>query len=149
MIINGKINPPISDALITLKFPNNPALASLETKSDHGSFKFGPFDGSLNVEITAFKESYVFSEYDKVNQLFKAHKLCEIIAVVRDEQKNQLPGVSISIFKSDDRVHEMFFNSRYFCHYLVQKATAKILSQVTTVPSNIIHYHLDSTTCGL
>lgn len=95
MIINGKINPPISDAVITLKFPDNPAFVDLETKSDQsGSFKFGPFDGSLNVELTAFKESYVFSEYDKVNQLFKAHKLCEIIAVVRDEQKNLLPGVS-------------------------------------------------------
>lgn len=94
MIINGKINPPISDAVITLKFPNNPALRNIETQSDQtGSFKFGPFDGSLHVEITAYKESYVFSEYDKVNQLFKAHKLCEIIAVVRDEQKNLLPGV--------------------------------------------------------
>lgn len=94
MIINGKIVPPISDAVITLTFPNNPTLVNLETRSDQsGAFKFGPFDGSLNVELTAFKESYVFSEYDKTNQLFKAHKLCEIIAVVRDEQKNLLSGV--------------------------------------------------------
>lgn len=99
MIINGKINPPIGDALITLKFPDNPALGNLETKSDQsGSFKFGPLDGSLNVELTAFKESYVFSEYDKASQLFKAHKLCEIIAVVRDEQKNLLPGVKQFFF---------------------------------------------------
>lgn len=100
MIINGRINPPISDALITLKFPNNPTLANIETKSDQsGSFKFGPFDGSLNVELTAFKESYVFSEYDKTNQLFKAHKLCEIIAVVRDEHKNFLSGVTTQFLK--------------------------------------------------
>lgn len=94
MIINGKITPPIGDAVITLRFTDHPGLANLETKSDQsGSFKFGPFDGSLNVEVTAFKESYVFSEYDKATQQFSAHKLCEIIAVVRDEQKNLLPGV--------------------------------------------------------
>lgn len=106
MIINGKIVPPISDALITLKFPNNPALANLETKSDQtGSFKFGPFDGSLNVELTAYKESYVISDYDKANQLFKAHKLCEIIAVVRDDQKNLLSGVCNSFSKLEDRAY--------------------------------------------
>lgn len=69
-------------------------MPDIETTSNEaGTFKFGPFDGSLNVEMTAFKESYVFSDYDKTNQLFKAHKLCEVIAVVRDEQKNLLPGV--------------------------------------------------------
>lgn len=96
MIINGKISPPISDVLITLKFLYNPGLGNLEARSDQtGVFKFGPFDGSLNVQLTAYKESYVFSEYDKTNQMFHAHKLCEINAVVRDEQKNYLSGVCV------------------------------------------------------
>ncbi len=108
MIINGKILPPISDALITLRFPNNPAMGNIETKSDQtGSFKFGPFDGSLNVELTAFKESYVFSEYDKANQVFKAHKLCEIIAVVRDDQKNLLSGVCVNQSYRYHRPHSL------------------------------------------
>lgn len=95
LIIDGKINPPISDALITLSLPNNPTFLTLETTSNEkGVFKFGPLDAKSDYEIVATKESYVFTEFDRASQTFKAHKLCEIIASVKDEQGNLLSGVS-------------------------------------------------------
>lgn len=95
LIIDGKIIPPISGALITLSFPNQPTISSLETTSNEGGiFKFGPLDAKSDYEIVATKESYVFTEFDRASQTFKAHKLCEIIASVKDEQGNLLPGVS-------------------------------------------------------
>lgn len=63
----------------------------------NGQFKFGPLNANLAVKLSAFKESYVFSEYDSVRNEFKAHKLCEIIAIVKDEQANQLSGVLLSL----------------------------------------------------
>lgn len=65
--------------------------------SADGRFKFGPLNGNLNVSLSAFKESYIFSEYDSENGEFKAHKLCEVIATVKDEHGNNLPGVLVSL----------------------------------------------------
>lgn len=96
--MNGKIIPAIAGAAIKLSFPKDLNLAPLETTSDEqGFFKFGPLDTKLTVEITAEKESYVFSDYDHTTQSFTAHKLCEIIATIKDEQGNRLPGVSLMI----------------------------------------------------
>lgn len=64
------------------------------TSNANGQFKFGPLDSGVSYELSAEKESYVFAEYDMVTQTFKAHKLCEIIAIVQDEHGKQLPGVS-------------------------------------------------------
>lgn len=64
------------------------------TSNADGKFKFGPLDSGVTYEITAEKESYVFAAYDTVTQTFKAHKLCDIIAIVKDEQGNTLSGVS-------------------------------------------------------
>lgn len=102
LIINGKITPPIADAKITLSFPQNSELTALEViTSAAGTFKFGPLNGNLQVELTAYKESYVFTEYDTVRNEFKAHKLCEVIATVKDERGNLLPGVLLSLSGSE------------------------------------------------
>lgn len=98
LIINGKVTPPIADVKITLSFSQNPDMAPLEVLTNaNGQFKFGPLDGQLAVELSAFKESYVFSEYDSNRNEFKAHKLCEIIATVKDEQGAKLSGVLLSL----------------------------------------------------
>lgn len=98
LIINGKITPPIADVRVILKFPQNPDVTSLETiTASNGQFKFGPLDSQLAVELVAEKESYVFSNFDSARSEFKAHKLCEIIATVKDEQGNLLSGVLLSL----------------------------------------------------
>lgn len=90
--------PPIANVKITLSFPQNPEVSDLVAlTSSTGAFKFGPLNGNLEVHLTAFKESYVFSEYDTKTDEFKAHKLCEIIATVKDEKGNLLPGVLLSL----------------------------------------------------
>lgn len=92
------MTPPIADVKITLTFTNNPELSPIEvlTSSD-GRFKFGPLNGNLAVDLSAYKESYVFSEYDSEHGEFKAHKLCEVIATVKDENGNKLSGVLLSL----------------------------------------------------
>lgn len=98
LIINGKVTPPIADVKVTLSFPQNPELSDVETSTtSNGAFKFGPLNENLAVELKAFKESYIFSEYDTERNEFKAHKLCEIVATVKDEQGNKLPGVLLSL----------------------------------------------------
>lgn len=98
LVINGRTEPIISGAKITLIFNTNSEMQPLVTltKPD-GTFKFGPIDGSLEYEISAEKESYIFADYDLTKNVFKAHKLCEIIATVKDEQKNKLSGVLLSL----------------------------------------------------
>lgn len=98
MIIDGRIDPPIAGAQITLTFPKHSTLTPLQTTSNqNGEFKFGPLDTTVDIEVTAAKESYVFSDFDANAQLFRAHKLCEIIATVKDEQGNRLAGVLLSL----------------------------------------------------
>lgn len=92
------MTPPIADVKVTLSFPQNPDLAAVDVLTTaNGQFKFGPLDGQLQVELSAYKESYVFSEYDSNRNEFKAHKLCEIIATVTDEQGAKLAGVLLSL----------------------------------------------------
>lgn len=99
LIIEGKILPPIEGAKVTLSFPSNPELQPIETtSSSRGGFKFGPIDSSLQVQLEAEKESYVFSDYDRVKNVFNAHKLCEIIVTVKDGKNgNKLSGVLLSL----------------------------------------------------
>ncbi|XP_055839331.1 BOS complex subunit NOMO1 [Episyrphus balteatus] len=98
LIINGKIKPAIGNAKVTLAFPNNPELESQSAQSSAtGEFKFGPIDESLDYEISAEKESYVFSEYNKATHSFSAHKLCEIVVSVKDDLGNKLSGVLLSL----------------------------------------------------
>ncbi|XP_062553237.1 BOS complex subunit NOMO1 [Armigeres subalbatus] len=98
LLINGKTSPPIKDAKITLLFPNNPELSPLVAlTNDNGGFRFGPIDSSVAVELSAEKESYVFSTFDKATNSFSGHKLCEIIVTVKDDAGNRLPGVLLSL----------------------------------------------------
>lgn len=62
-----------------------------------GRFKFGPLNENLIVSLSAFKESYIFSEYDNERAEFKAHKLCEVVATVKDEYGQNLIGVLVSL----------------------------------------------------
>lgn len=92
------MTPPIADVKITLTFSDNPELAPIEVRTtSNGQFKFGPLNSELAVSLSAFKESYVFSEFDSERGEFKAHKLCEVIATVKDEQGNKLSGVLLSL----------------------------------------------------
>lgn len=98
MIVDGKIVPAIADAVLKMTFPKNPELLPIETTSNaEGRFTFGPLDNNLSYEIEASKESYVFSDFDHSLQTFKAHKLCEIVATIKDEEGNALPGVLLSL----------------------------------------------------
>lgn len=98
LVLHGGTTPAIEDAKVVLSFPKNPEMVPLETVTDKkGEFKFGPIDSTIDIELTASKESYVFSEYDKSSNTFKAHKLCEIIVNVKDDQGNALGGVLLSL----------------------------------------------------
>lgn len=102
LIIVGKIQPALSGAAVTLSFPKNSELASQKTVSNEGGkFKFSAIDESLEYTITAEKESYVFSEYDKSARSFNAFKLCEIIVKAKDDAGNKLSGVLLSLSGSD------------------------------------------------
>lgn len=92
------MTPPIADVKVTLTFSDSPELAPIEVlTTSNGQFKFGPLSSDLAVSLSAFKESYVFSEFDSERGEFKAHKLCEVIATVKDEQGNKLSGVLLSL----------------------------------------------------
>uniref|UniRef100_A0A336LL39 CSON013705 protein n=1 Tax=Culicoides sonorensis TaxID=179676 RepID=A0A336LL39_CULSO len=98
LVLHGKTVPVIEDAKVVLSFPKNPEMVPLETLTDKkGEFKFGPIDSTIDIELIASKESYVFSEFDKTTNSFKAHKLCEIIATVKDDQGQSLSGVLLSV----------------------------------------------------
>ncbi|XP_058066373.1 BOS complex subunit NOMO1 [Anopheles bellator] len=98
LLINGRTNPPIKEATITLTFPKNMELTPQTTLTDEkGEFRFGPIDPSFAVELSAEKESYVFSPFDRATNTFGGHKLCEIIVTVKDDAGNRLSGVLLSL----------------------------------------------------
>uniref|UniRef100_A0A182JRR9 SD-repeat containing protein B domain-containing protein n=1 Tax=Anopheles christyi TaxID=43041 RepID=A0A182JRR9_9DIPT len=98
LLINGRTVPPVKDATITLLFPKNADLVSqVALTDDRGEFRFGPIDPSLTVELSAEKESYVFSTFDRSTSSFSGHKLCEIIVTVKDDAGNRLAGVLLSL----------------------------------------------------
>lgn len=96
------MTPSIADVKVTLTFTENPELSPIEVfTASTGQFKFGPLNGNLKVALSAYKESYVFSEFDSNHNEFKAHKLCEVIAIVKDENGNKLSGVLLSLSGSE------------------------------------------------
>lgn len=96
LILNGRVQPAIKDARITLRLKSGVELK--QVTNAQGTFKFGPIDtDSEDYELTAEKESYVFGSYDKAQGLFKAHKLCEIVVTVKDEAGQVLSGVLMSL----------------------------------------------------
>lgn len=98
LVIIGRTDPPIEMVKITLNFPKNTDIDALVSEtSKNGEFRLGPIDSNLDIELMAEKESYVFSAYDKNTNVFKAHKLCEIIVTIKDESGESLPGVLISL----------------------------------------------------
>lgn len=98
LVIFGKTAPLISDVMVQLSFPKNPELSPVVTATNAaGEFKFPTIDPTLDYELKAEKESYIFSEYDASRNLFNGHKLCEIIVQVKDEEDKELSGVVISI----------------------------------------------------
>lgn len=102
LIIEGQIVPLLSGAEVILSFPKNAEIASQKTVSNEGGkFKFSAIDESLEYTITAEKESYVFSDYDKTTRTFRAYKLCEIVVKAKDNAGNKLAGVLLSLSGSD------------------------------------------------
>ncbi|XP_067633039.1 BOS complex subunit NOMO1 [Eurosta solidaginis] len=98
LILRGKVEPAIKDVTIILFYPNNPEFSAETTQTNFkGEFKFGPIDGTLVYELKAEKESYVFSEYNRQKASFSAHKLCEIVVKVKDEEGKTLGGVLLSL----------------------------------------------------
>lgn len=100
LIVDGHIRPALAGASVTMTFPQNAERSPIETVSDReGRFAFGPLDNDIAYEIRAAKESYVFTEYDRGTQSFGAHKLCEIVATVREEgaEGKPLAGVLLSL----------------------------------------------------
>lgn len=98
LVVSGKTAPLIVDATVTLTFPKNPELSSMTTITNSaGEFKFPTIDPTIDYELKAEKESYIFSDYDSSKNLFNGHKLCEIIVQVKDEEVKELAGVVISL----------------------------------------------------
>lgn len=98
LVISGKTEPIIADVAVTLAFPKNSELSVMTTKTNKaGEFKFPTVDPTIDYELKADKESYIFSDYDAGRNLFYGHKLCEIIVRVNDEETKELAGVVISL----------------------------------------------------
>lgn len=98
LVISGRTEPKIADVLVSLAFPKNPELSPMVTKTNAaGVFRFPTIDPTIDYELKAEKESYIFSEYDSGRNIFNGHKLCEIIVQVKDEEAKELAGVVISL----------------------------------------------------
>lgn len=98
LVVSGKTEPLIANVVVTLTFPNNPELSKMVTSTNTaGNFRFPTIDPTIDFELKAEKESYIFSEYDSSKNLFNGHKLCEIIVQVKDEEVKELAGVVISL----------------------------------------------------
>jgi hypothetical protein len=98
LVLSGETEPKINEVLVTLSFPKNPELSEVSQKTDAaGKFKFGPIDPNLEFKLSAEKESYVFSEFDREKNLFSGHKLCEIVAIVKDDEGQPLNDVLLSL----------------------------------------------------
>ncbi|GAB0096259.1 nodal modulator 1 [Sergentomyia squamirostris] len=96
--IVGRIEPAVEGVQVKLHFPQNPEITDVVTESNgKGEFKFISIDASVDIDITASKESYEFSPIDKSTNIIRAKKLCEIVAVVRDDAGNLLSGVLLSL----------------------------------------------------
>lgn len=98
LVVTGKTDPITSDVIITLTFPKNPEQSTMVTSTNSaGEFKFPTIDPTIDFEVKAEKESYIFSDFDTGRNLFNGHKLCEIIVQVKDESAKELSNVVISL----------------------------------------------------
>lgn len=98
LVVTGKTDPIISDVVVTLTFPKNPEQSSMVTSTNSaGEFKFPTIDPTIDFEVRAEKESYIFSDFEVGRNLFYGHKLCEIIVRVKDESAKELSNVVISL----------------------------------------------------
>lgn len=98
LVISGRTQPRILDVTVTLSFPKNNELSQLSTKTNaNGEFKFPTVDPTLDFDLKAEKESYVFQDYDATRNVFEGHKLCEIIVLVSDEESKELANAVISL----------------------------------------------------
>lgn len=98
LVITGRTEPLIDNVIVTLAFPKNNELSPITTVTNaKGEFKFPTIDPTLDYELKADKESYVFQEYDATRNIFEGHKLCEIIVSVRDDESKELASAVISL----------------------------------------------------
>lgn len=103
LVISGQTEPKIADVLVSLAFPKNPELSPMATKTNAaGVFRFPTIDPTIDYDLKAEKESYIFSDFDSTRNIFNGHKLCEIIVQVKDEQAKELAGVVISLSGGDN-----------------------------------------------
>lgn len=94
LVIAGKTEPEVDNIFITLNFPKNPEIEPLTTiTNEKGEFRFPTIDPTIDTQLVAEKESYLFSSFDAVRNIFTAHKLCEIIVEVKDDSGNLLSNV--------------------------------------------------------
>lgn len=104
LVIAGKTDPQIADVVVHLTFPKNPEQSAMVTGTNaNGEFKFPTIDPTIDYELKAEKESYIFSDYDAARNVFHGHRLCEIIVQVKDDEDKELPNVIISISGGDYR----------------------------------------------
>jgi hypothetical protein len=98
LVIVGKTIPAIVDVTVTLSFPKNNELSPMSAITNAGGeFRFPTIDPTLDFELKAEKESYVFQEYDAARNVFEGHKLCEIIVQVKDDELKELANAVISL----------------------------------------------------
>lgn len=98
LVIMGKTKPQIAGVKINLNFPKNKDHATVTTTTNNaGEFKFPTIDPTIDYELKAEKDSYVFSEFDTSTNTFHGHKLCEIIVNVKDESSKELASVVVSL----------------------------------------------------
>ncbi|CAO1434626.1 unnamed protein product [Diamesa serratosioi] len=103
LVVSGKTEPEIDETFITLSFPKNPEMKPLTTTTNKkGEFRFPTIDPTIDNQLKAEKESYIFSSFDVVRNVFTAHKLCEIVVEVKDDSGNLLSNVLLSLSGGDN-----------------------------------------------
>lgn len=145
LVITGRTEPKISDVKVTLSFPKNNELSHVQTTTNvGGEFKFPTIDPTLDFELKAEKESYVFQDYDATRNIFEGHKLCEIIVLVKDEESKELANAVISLASENYRKNlptstngEIKFHSlkpgKYFLRAMMKEYDFKPNSQTIEI----------------
>ena len=91
--VKGQISPPVEGVLIKITNPEQ-GQKFVETLTDKsGKYSLGPLPQN-DYKVEASKEGYVF---EKSNDGFKSKKLASIHVEVKDNDKNDLNGVVISV----------------------------------------------------
>lgn len=145
LVISGGTSPKIADVIVTLSFPKNKELSQLTTTTNAvGEFKFPTIDPTLDFELKAEKESYVFQDFDATRNIFEGHKLCEIIVLVKDDESKELANAVISLSGDNYRKNlptstngEIKFHSlkpgKYFLRAMMKEYDFKPNSQTVEI----------------